>query len=612
MTPNKNIEKISVNFLFSAILIIINLLIIIWVLYYTKYGFDFTDESFYLNNISNPFIYNTSITLFGFFYHPFYLILNEDIAQLRIFNVLINFTLAWIFSYLLIKELVINMIKNNYQLLIISFNLASTVFIFFKLWIITPSYNSLALQSLLLAAIGILFISSQDLKKKNVGFLIIGISGWMMFMAKPSSALALAVFILIYLLITKQLSKIGFVITVTSSIILVLLSIFVIDGSITRFINRFKLGLEYAGLLGGGHTFIQILRIDKFNIDSSLIVTIFCIFLTSNFSIVLTLLKNKIFSILFYFILLIGLIFLYNNYYKISINISNFIVLSIFGFLLSFLTIYLILLKYNLVQKISALQFSLSILFLCFPHIFAFGTNGNYWLKGGLVAIFWLMAGLIFLTPIAIKKCSWSFILSLLLVIHAYTILMMKIGIENPHRQSQSLSMHDSEVTIGTSNSKLLVSASSAKLINDAQAISKIAGFKNGTPMLDLSGQSPGILYAIGAEAISQAWMIGGYPGSLNLAKASLKQVSCEKIAAAWILYEAKGPRRISAELLESVGLKFPDNFKKTGEWETAEGSRGKGKLLIQELYMPISSENNYKKCAIKRFNDNQVGIIAD
>ena len=35
--------------------------------------------------------------------------------------------------------------------------------------------------------------------------------------------------------------------------------------------------------------------------------------------------------------------------------------------------------------------------------------------------------------------------------------------------------------------------------------------------MIDLTGQSPGILYAIGAVNVGQAWTIGGYPGSKRL-----------------------------------------------------------------------------------------------
>ena len=66
---------------------------------YSAYGIDFTDESFYLVWISNPFIYSVSLTQFGFIYHPLYSLLGGDIAALRQANILITYGLAWSLAY---------------------------------------------------------------------------------------------------------------------------------------------------------------------------------------------------------------------------------------------------------------------------------------------------------------------------------------------------------------------------------------------------------------------------------------------------------------------------------------------------------------------------------
>ena len=72
----------------------------IWqLLKYSAYGIDFTDESFYLVWIANPFLYEGSTSQFGFVYHPLYSLLGSDIANLRQANILITFGLAWIFAY---------------------------------------------------------------------------------------------------------------------------------------------------------------------------------------------------------------------------------------------------------------------------------------------------------------------------------------------------------------------------------------------------------------------------------------------------------------------------------------------------------------------------------
>ncbi len=73
------------------------MLTIFWFLHYAKYGLDFSDEGAYLNYIAYPYEYtfNLPITLFGFIYHPFYVLFNENIVLLRIFNVLLTFSLAF-------------------------------------------------------------------------------------------------------------------------------------------------------------------------------------------------------------------------------------------------------------------------------------------------------------------------------------------------------------------------------------------------------------------------------------------------------------------------------------------------------------------------------------
>jgi len=60
------------------------LLVLAWILKFCAYGFDFSNEGFYLVWLSDPFAYDYaySITHFGFVYHPIFL--------------LIAFTLLWL------------------------------------------------------------------------------------------------------------------------------------------------------------------------------------------------------------------------------------------------------------------------------------------------------------------------------------------------------------------------------------------------------------------------------------------------------------------------------------------------------------------------------------
>ncbi len=73
--------------------------ILIWLFKYSAYGLDFTDESFYLVWLSNPFIYNGSTTQFGYVYHPLYVLLDGDIASLRRANIVVTFGL-WVVAHI--------------------------------------------------------------------------------------------------------------------------------------------------------------------------------------------------------------------------------------------------------------------------------------------------------------------------------------------------------------------------------------------------------------------------------------------------------------------------------------------------------------------------------
>ena len=228
------------------------LLIVSWLLRYAYYGFDFTDESFYLVWISNPFLYDGSITQFGFVYHPIYKLLGGDIATLRQVNILITFGLALGLVYSYLTSLTPVLKESRFTLLTLSAGFATSVFIHFDSWLVTPSYNSLALQSLLVSSVGLVFAEKCVCRASLIGWLLIGVGGWLAFMAKPSTALALAVCVFIYLLLARKFSIRMLAFTVACVLVLLLASALMIDGSVAGFVNRINLGIEFSKLLGGG------------------------------------------------------------------------------------------------------------------------------------------------------------------------------------------------------------------------------------------------------------------------------------------------------------------------------------------------------------------------
>ena len=170
--------------------VLVSVILVVWVLWRCRSGFDFSDEGSYLNWISNPWLYKASATQYGFIYHPFYLLVGGDIALLRQANILMTLGLAWVLCVVLFRTL--NHPRGqagpwlSAHFVGIGLVLSTSTLGYLDPWLPTPCYNSLALQALLLAAVGMLLAEANPSRKSLAGWVLIGFSGWLAFMAKPT------------------------------------------------------------------------------------------------------------------------------------------------------------------------------------------------------------------------------------------------------------------------------------------------------------------------------------------------------------------------------------------------------------------------------------------
>lgn len=597
---NTNSFAFFLEYLLTVLAAAGTFLILGWLLKYSAYGFDFTDESFYLVWIANPFIYDGSITQFGFVYHPLYKLLGGDIAALRQANILLTFGLAWILTYFFLASMAVDLIKNRFTLLAISASLATSALIIFSSWLPTPSYNSLALQALLISATGLILTDKSFHRKSIIGWLLIGIGGWLAFMAKPTTALALAVGVLIYLPLARKFSFQMLALTVGSAILLLLISALLIDSSVIGFIKRLQLGVEFSHHLGGGHTLEKILRIDDFQLDSKTKLSLRAVFLLLFIALWSAWAKNKQWLLVsvpisITFFALTALLTL--GQISEAAGFGQFQGLLVFALVCAATLAALVLGRLRLLKTVSATQWSNSTLFLIMPHIYAFGTNSNYWQVGSSAAIFWLLAGLMLLVPLIRERTSLLLLLPFALATQAVTATLLQSGLEHPYRQTQPLRLNSSNLEIGPQKSKLNLSESYSTYFVSAISTAKKVGFEPNTPLIDLSGQSPGILFAINAKNIGQPWTLGGYPGSLAFVKAGLSRFSCEDISHAWVLFEPDGPRKIAPELMVEIGANFPSNYDQVGSWQTAKGAGGYAASRDQQLYKPRFPKDTLTTC---------------
>ena len=419
-------------------------------------------------------------------------------------------------------------------------------------------------------------------------------------MAKPSTAFALSIGIACALMISRKLSMKLLAISIVCACFLVFSSALAIDRSLFLFIERFRTGIEFAAYLGGGHSLGEIFRLDNFKLNhrETLAITFLAIssFLAAR-STSSARTAAKLFSFLISLVFFIAVVVLAIVWVDETAGFGHFQGMVVWGIVLSMVALGLTSGPRRPLMSDSVPYWGMAVLFFLMPYTFAFGTIGNYWRVGSSASIFWVFGGLVMMGPLIRSQKNLIFALPLVLATQAVTAALLQTGLERPYRQPQPIRNNDTPMKFGASGSELMLSAGFAKYVSEANAVAQRAGLQANTPVIDLTGQSPGILYALNAESIGQAWTIGGYPGSAKLAIAALERVSCEKIAAAWLLWEPNGQRSLPAEVMQSLGADFPTNYRQMGAWETADGAGGRKQRIQQILLAPAAPTETLSAC---------------
>jgi hypothetical protein len=544
---------------------IVTLITLVWLLVHSRYGIDLTDESYYLIWIANPWIYPVSTTQFGFIYHPLHLLFHGDISLLRQANILIIFGLTWVLCIVFFKAITTTTYKHplywySLPMLTLAGITATCSLIYFCPfgWLATPSYNSLVFQALLLTSIGLLLADKTVSQVSITGWLLIGIGGWLTFMAKPTSAAALGLVISVCLLLTKKYNYRLFSISLLIAIFLLIVSAWVIDDSLVIFIDRLRKGAEELRLLEAKHSLSEVLRIDNlplgrkeqfFLVFSSVIIFgVICLAASEKrIRIKMGLGVTLLFAI-------ISLMIISENFvFKDSDLLVTHLTLLVLAVPLGIMAFYLIFIHKLLIRN----QWGIALYFAVLPYVAAFGTNNNYWLLGSAYGVFWVLAGLIILISTASQRVLLPVVVSGQLI----TIFLLSSAMERPYfRQPEPFHQYTDAIIIDSNESQLMLPKDLANFLRNVKKMTTQANFKRDTPVINMSGYTS-ILYVIGAKVIGEPWIIGGYSGSNNVAQTVLNNVPCTDIAAAWLLIDPDSMMKLSLTILSNLGISFEQNF---------------------------------------------------
>jgi hypothetical protein len=566
----------------SVLTVLVAVALLGWLLWFSRYGFDFTDEGFYLNWISRPFNYPVSTTQFGFIYHPLYIAVGGDVASLRQANILLLFCLGMASAWVHLGSIFGAQKLSFTSKLAVSAAMATPallVVVFGGMWLPTPSYNSLTFQGLLIGVTGLILAEKELSRASFFGWILIAFGGWITFMAKPPSAALFALGCGIYLLMAGKIRFSSLVILLGATFSLLLLSAWVIDGSIPVFVERIRAGAELTQRQGGGHEIARIIRLED-------------LLLTKDAKQFLCFVTATVFSMVWLAQVQLACLSIAGPVLAVALGIISFLVLfglfplqSILGqksglviFAVSFgaavagLSIYRLKGLFQIIRG----HWALLPLFLVLPYAYAFGTGGNYWIPITSAGIFFVFVAYLLLGPMVPLQAVPNVLLTVGLAVQAVSAILLVAGMASPYRQPQPLSQNDVVAEVGRPGATLILARNHGEYISSTTNIARRAGFTHGSPIIDLTGKSPGLVYALGANSIGLPWVIGGYPGSDRVTIAKLKAVPCQQLASAWILSEPDGSRAISPQVLTSFGGNINTDFERVGSLVSPEGKAQK------------------------------------
>jgi hypothetical protein len=558
-------------------------------LYVCSKGLEFTDEGYYLQSIAYPDQFDYGVSQFGFFLHPFYTFFASNVVLLRVFNVLSTVILSFIFCLQIFRSIFPSENRKSSFLFSLSFIFSISSLSIFSLAIFTPSHNSLNFQICIMFAIIMNFFMEKKDDVPLPVFLILGILLSISCLNKLSTGLILIMLSVLLISMLRFHVIQRMLTTIFGGFSSFLLIAYVIDGNLVTFTARLRGGLKFSQLMG--HDFVDVFKFYTFHpnrLDLPILAVAGIILLCTPLAI-------KMFHVLFILIALGFSGLLFSFIYFSNLEGGQFKAIWIAGIPL-FLIFQANLRKQwsfkYLIENLGVVRTSWCLILFLFPLAFAIGTNNNYWEIGSWVSMFSLLAGFKALEFGMFSRLNQSEFLVSVSVSTLLVAFVFLSSISTPYRQDGSL--FNLNTSPGGTN-RIAVPFVSAETSRTIYALKHIINgvdpkIRRPLSVLDLTGQSPGLIFAVGGKTIGQPWLAGGYPGSEAALRWVLSLLApCERTNSL-VLVEEHGSRSLSTELLSKGDWNFERDYRSLGSFQVTAGTGFHDESRKIELFQPNDS----------------------
>jgi len=188
---------------------------------------------------------------------------------------------------------------------------------------------------------------------------------------------------------------------------------------------------------------------------------------------------------------------------------------------------------------------------LVVPFAYSYGTSNALLQHMGMAAIFPLVIAAALIRTMWLERAvpTWLFAgaLALLAALPAEIVVRQWVDGRYTYRLGASLAEQTVPLPANPGGIDLDVTPALARSLESYLLLLRSAGFSSGQPLIDFTGQSPGLVAIANGAPVGAIWYIGGVYAGERMARMSLGWVDAAQVRRAWLLTTPDGATTIAS-----------------------------------------------------------------
>jgi hypothetical protein len=569
---------------------------VLWLLSFAAKGYDLTDEAFNTLLAMFPGRQTAQVTMAGYLTTFLWRLAGGSIPVFRVLGIGIFFSAVVCASACALDYARSLRLESGRAMAVYLLAAATGAMPFFynRLYVMVPGYNELAMVGLLVVQAGFFLLAAG--RSRLWAILALGIGGFMAFAGKPTSGAGIFVLLcLTFLFMEKRWAylRIAMAAAMVAGV-LVLACAAWLGGGLAATYDRFVFGLEYVQLAKSGHSIHHSLA----TLASTLLwITPWKVFLfTQKITLAAILLAcfaawrfawRSTYSLAG--IVLLSVLEL--SCHDISDGNYTFYLVSSFALTLLAGTVAIGMMTPDRRRDIPMHVATIPLLFGLFIAVaHVFGTNTSPGNKL-LVPVVSIVIPLILVGIWARHSLRQQGVVAAIAFasVLSGTVLLHRSA-ETPFRIEGGMSGQTEPVTFLDRPDPIRLDPAKAAYARSLLRAAASAGWRSGTPLLNLTGHTPGVNVMLDAPFVAMPQLMGNsdlYDGQ-NALGSVLASMSPETTAEAWVFTSKNGKIRLDPRNIRRGGCAFPSGYRLVAEIPSYTGAKyTDGAMEVHQLWQP-------------------------